>query len=187
MTTDIAEQVEATLDAPTDEFQSELPTLLDDLTGQEQAFADSHPELFTALVARLDDLDIAAFVEEYPETADQFQDVLWNGMEVLVANDPDLQAEITTNVSVNFEANDCEMVGHIELDMDQGTITGGAGTLDDATLRIGAPADTLVGFVTGSVDPVQGFLSQSYNLDGPLGKGTKLAPVMANLSESIPS
>lgn len=187
MTDDIASRIEASLEKSQDELESDLPELLEDVDGQTRELVEAHPDLFGRLVGRMEELDIASFVETTPETADQFQEMLWTGMEVLVENSPEVQDEIAQDISVNFEATDCPMTGHLEVDGSAQTVTGGAGHLEDPTLEITGPADNLVGLMTGGTDPVQGFMAQQYELDGPVAQGTQLAPVMSNLSENIPS
>lgn len=185
MTDDIEATVEASLEKSQAELADDLPALLADAEGETREFVQANPGLFGRLVGRMDDLDVAAFVEEHPETADRFQDFLWTGIEVLVANEPDVQDQITQDITVTFEATDCEMSGHMRVDAGAETITGGAGTLEDPTLEICGPADNLVGLITGGIDPVQGFMSQQYEMDGPVATGTQLAPLMGELAESF--
>lgn len=187
MTDEIETRIEESLDKSEDELQDDLPGLLAAADGQVRELVEANPELFGRLVGRMEEMDIATFVESNPETADQFQDLLWTGMEVLVENSPEVQSEIVQDITVNFEAKDAPMTGHLKVDGSAQTVTGGAGHLDDSTLEITGPADNLVGLMTGSVDPVQGFMAQQYELDGPVAQGTQLAPVMSNLSENIPS
>lgn len=187
MTDEITERIDESLDASVDELEDELPALLDAVDGQTRELVEDNPVLFGRLVGRMEELDIAEFVSENPETADQFQDLLWTGMEVLVENTPEVKAEIVQDITVNFEADDCPMEGHLEVDGEAQTVTGGAGTIEDPVLEISGPAGNLVGLMTGDIDPVQGFMSQQYELDGPVAQGTQLAPVMSNLSENIPS
>lgn len=187
MTDDIESRIEASLEKSEDELAEDMPELLDEVDGQTRELVEQNPALFGRLVGRMEQIDIAEFVSENPQTADQFQELLWTGMEVLVENSPEVQEEIVQDITVNFEATDAPMTGHLEVDGSAQTVTGGAGHLDDPTLEITGPADNLVGLMTGTVDPVQGFMSQQYELDGPVAQGTQLAPVMSNLSENIPS
>jgi putative sterol carrier protein len=174
---------EELLDASPDELANELPAFLGSIDGETEAFVRSNPETFGDIVGRMEEIDIAAFVEKNPETADAFQDFLWTGTEVLVENDESVREQITQDITVNFEADDCAMDGHLEVDAESETLTGGAGTLADPILEIEGPADNLVGLIIGDIDPVQGFMSQQYELDGPVQVGTQLAPIMGALSE----
>lgn len=183
MTDEIATQAETLLEASTDELETELPDLLSNAEDNTRTFVQEHPGLFGRVVGRLEEVDVATFVEANPETADQFQDFLWTGVEVLAENSEEVQSQINQHITVNFYADDCEMDGHLELDADEGTMSGGAGTLEDPVLEIEGPADNLVGLITGAIDPVQGFMSQQYELDGPVAQGTQLAPVMGSLAE----
>jgi putative sterol carrier protein len=184
---ELTTQIENVVDASPDELEEELSTLLAAVDDDTSAVVADDPEAFAELVGNLEDIDIAGFVESNPDTADQFQELLWSGMEVLAAQSDDTQGQMNMDITVNFEADDCPMTGHMQIDSGEKTLTGGAGHLDDPILEITGPADTLVGLMTGSVDPVQGFMSQQYELDGPVDKGTQLAPVMDSLSDDIPA
>jgi putative sterol carrier protein len=104
----------------------------------------------------------------------------------MVEENPEVKDQITEDITTNFEADDCSMEGHLEVDKDDEIITGGAGQLADSDILITGPADVLVGLITGDVDPIQGFMQQQYEMDGPVQKGTKLAPIMNSLSEKVP-
>lgn len=182
---ELTDRIEASLEKSADELEADLPDLLADLDGQTREFVQENPGLFGRLVGRMDEMEVAPFVEANPQTADQFQNFLWTGMEVIVENSPEVQEQIGQDITVNFEATDCPMDGHMEVDGTEKTLTGGAGTLDDPTLKISGPADNLVGLITGAIDPVQGFMSQQYEMDGPVATGTQLAPIMGSLSESF--
>ncbi|WP_336135217.1 SCP2 sterol-binding domain-containing protein [Natronomonas amylolytica] len=181
--TEATTYAEDLLDASTDDLADELSGFLADVDGETEAFVRANPELFGAVVGRMEEIDIAAFVDANPETADGFQDFLWTGTQVLVENDESVREQITQDITVNFEADDCAMAGHLEVDAASETLTGGAGILEDPILEIEGPADNLVGLITGDIDPVQGFMSQQYELDGPVHVGTQLAPIMGALSE----
>ena len=183
---DIIQRIEASLDKSDEELEEDLPGLLDDMEGRTEELVREHPVTFGKVVQRMSDMDVASFVSENPETADQFQELLWAGMNQLVEQNPEVREQINEDITVNFVADDCPMEGHLEVDEESETITGGAGLLDDPTLEISGPADTLVGLITGSVDPIQGFMQQRYEMDGPVQKGTRLAPIMNTLSENIP-
>ena len=185
-TDDIIQRIEASLEKSDEELEAELPGLLDDMQGRTDELVRQHPETFGQVVERMRDMDVASFVSENPETADQFQELLWTGMNQLVENSPEVREQINEDITVNFIAEDCPMEGHLVVDSEEETIRGGAGLLDDPTLKITGPADTLVGLITGSVDPIQGFMQQRYEMDGPVQKGTRLAPIMNSLSENIP-
>ncbi|WP_254535170.1 SCP2 sterol-binding domain-containing protein [Halomarina litorea] len=186
MTDDTVTRLESALDQSDEKLADDLPNLLESMEGRTEDLVREHPAIFGRLVRRMETMDIAGFVDDHPEVADQFQELLWTGMEVLVRESPEVQESIGEDITVNFRATDCEMDGHLTVDGDEQVITGGAGLLDDPTLEIDGPADVLVGLVTGSVDPIQGFLTQQYQMDGPVQKGTRLAPIMNDLADNIP-
>lgn len=187
MNDDLIRRIEAATEQPDDELEERLPGLLEDLEGHARALVRERPETFGRVVERMRALDVAAFVTDSPETADRFQELLWAGVGVLVEERSAVRERIDEDVTANFAATDCPMTGHLEVDADERTIRGGAGTLEDPMLEISGPADTLVGLVAGDVDPIQGFMRQRFEMDGPVDKGTGLAPVIDSVSRNIPS
>lgn len=185
--TDIIRRIETTLDAPDDKLAAELPALLNEIEGETETLLLENPALFARITQRMDAVDIGAFATEHPETVEQFQGMLWTGMGLLVQASPDVRESITEDISVNFEATDAPMTGHLEVIEDEETIEGGTELLDDPDLTITGPADELVGIITGTVDPIQGFMQQKYQMDGPIQKGTQLASTMGQLTKLLPS
>ncbi|WP_312907549.1 SCP2 sterol-binding domain-containing protein [Natronosalvus caseinilyticus] len=184
---ELIQDIEASLDKPDDELEDDLPDLLGRMESQTDELVREYPATFGRVVQRMETMDIASFVSDNPETADQFQELLWAGMNVLVETSSEVRENINEDITVNFEADDCPMAGHLEVDSEDQTMRGGSGKLDDPMLEITGPADTLVGLIVGSVDPIQGFMQQKYEMDGPVHKGTRLAPIMNSLSEQVPA
>ena len=182
----LVQRIEASLDKTDEELKEDLASLLEDLEGRTEEFARENPVVFGEVVNRMETMDVASFVSDNPDVANQFQELLWAGMNVLVEETPKVKEQITDTITVNFTATDCPMEGHLDIDDQRETVAGGAGHIDDPTLEISGPADVLVGLITGDVDPIQGFMQQRYEMDGPVQKGTRLAPIMNTLSENIP-
>lgn len=183
---ELVQRIEASLEKTDEELEDELPSLLNELEGRTEEFARDDPVVFGNVVTRMEEMDVASFVSANPDVADQFQELLWAGMNVLVEQTPEVKDQINETITVNFTATDCPMEGHLEIDDQHETVSGGAGHIDDPTLEISGPADVLVGLITGAVDPIQGFMQQRYEMDGPVQKGTRLAPIMNTLSSNIP-
>ncbi|WP_330631737.1 SCP2 sterol-binding domain-containing protein [Halocatena halophila] len=186
MTTDPIGKIEAALELSDDELAEKLPDVLDELEGQTEQLMLEQPALFARVTQRMDAIDVGTLANEQPETVEQFQALLWTGMELLVRASPDVQSSITDDISVNFQADDAPMTGHLELDGSSQTITGGTDLLAEPDLSITGPADELVGIITGSTDPIQGFMQQRYQLEGPIQKGTQLAGTMGQLTALLP-
>jgi putative sterol carrier protein len=182
----LVQRIEDSLAQDQDQLEEDLPDILADMEGQTDELVREHPQVMGDILGRMEEMDIASFVSDNPETADQFQELLWAGMRVMVEENPEVKDQINEDIAVNFEADDCPMEGHLVVDEDEQTITGGAGQIDDPDITITGPADVLVGLITGDVDPIQGFMQQKYEMDGPVQKGTKLAPIMNSLSEKVP-
>lgn len=187
MSDELITRIEESLDKDEEQLKEDLPGLLDEIEGQERELVTENPQVFAEVIGRMGEIDIAEFYEDEPEAADQFQDLLWTGVNVLVENNEDIQDQISTDITANFEADDCPMEGHLDVDADEQTVTGGSGTVDDADLTLTGPADTLTGLITGGIDPVQGFMQQQYELDGSVQKGTQLASVMGEITDNVPS
>lgn len=183
---DTADRLETALDGSDEEFTDALPAVLETASEEPTQFAAEHPDLVARLVDRMDDVDAAGFFSEHPESADQFQELLWSSVHVLVEYTPERKEEITEDITANFEADDSPMAGYLEIDSGERTARGGAGTREDADLSLYGPTDVLVGLITGSRDPVQGFMQGEYELEGDVGKGTRLSGVMGAVAEEAP-
>lgn len=181
--TDLEQRIEESFELDEDELKEELPGLLDGLEGNTADLVEENPEILTRLMTRMEEIDTAEFANDAPDVAEKFQDFLWETTTELVRRDDDMRNEIDLDIKVNFEANDSPMQGHLEVDQDEQLIYGGAGLLDDADLHITADSNTLVAMLTGDVDPVQGFMSGQYEMDGPVDKGMQLAPIMNSMTE----
>lgn len=186
-TDDTAERIETVLDKPDDQLADELPALLDEIAGQTEQLLLENPALFARVTQRMDAVDISEFATEQPETVERFQAMLWTGMELLAQASSDVQESITEDITVNFEANDAPMTGHLHVIETDQTIRGDTDLLEDPDLTITGPADELVSLITGSGDPVQGFMQGRFEMDGDIQKGTRLAATMNELTRLLPN
>ncbi|WP_299270327.1 SCP2 sterol-binding domain-containing protein [Halorientalis sp.] len=186
-TAELAERVERVLELPTDELTAELPDVLDELEGQVDVLALENPLLLADVIDRVGDVDVAAFAAENPDTVDQFQELQWQGVELLAQFSPDVQQSIEADTTVNFEATDAPMASHLELDAETGSVSGGAGLATDPDLEIRGPANTLTALTTGQLDPVSGYEGDQFEMDGSEATGDQLATTMGKLAEKLPS
>lgn len=143
-----------------------------------------HPEVLTAVVDGLLQIDTAVFVGEHPEAADQLLELLWDGLRI-AAVEADLDG-LSSRVTVSFVADDCSLAGHLDIDGDAGTITGGTDQAADSDVIISAPADVLVGLLAGDLDPKLGFMRGRFTIDGSTETAMALVPVLDDLSEQLP-
>ena len=183
---DTVERIETVLDKPDDELAAELPGLLDDIEGQTERLLLENPALFARVTRRMDAVDIAAFASESPETVERFQAMLFTGMELLARASPGVQESITEDITTNFEATDAPMTGHLRVVEAENTIRGGTDRREDPDLTITGTADELVALITGTTDPVQGFMQGRFGMDGDIQKGTRLAATMGELTRLLP-
>ncbi len=168
-----------------EELKQNLPELLDALADDVEALVEERAEDVPRLLSRLDSTDVEGFANDAPEVAEEFQDFLWDATSALVDRDEELQQNITQSATVNFEATDSPMEGHLEVDADAGALEGGAGNVDGADLNITGPSNTLAGMLTGSTDPVQGFMAGEFEMDGDVDTGMELASVITPVHERL--
>lgn len=183
---ELVDRIEDSLEQDQDALEEDLPGILSEMEGRTDDLVREHPQVLADVLSRMAAMDVASFVSENPETADQFQELLWSGMRVMVEQNPEVKEQITEDITTNFAADDCPMEGHLRVDGDANTVTGGSGQLDDADLTITGPADVLVGLVTGDVDPMKGLMRRQFELDGSMSTATKLVPIMDALSNQLP-
>ncbi|MCX2818191.1 SCP2 sterol-binding domain-containing protein [Haladaptatus sp. F3-133] len=167
-----------------EELKNNLTSLLNDIDDVE-ALVEQRSEDVPRLLSRLDGTDVEEFANDAPEVAEEFQDFLWDATSALVDRDEELQENITQNATVNFEADDSPMRGHLRVEDEAGTLEGGAGHVDGADLHITGPSNTLAGMLTGSTDPVQGFMAGEFEMDGDVDTGMELASVMTPVHERL--
>jgi putative sterol carrier protein len=185
-TNDTVDRIEAAIELSDDELAAELPAILDRVEGRTEELAMNNPALFGQVVQRMGEMDVGEFASEHPETVERFQDVLWTGMDLLVQFSPDVQATITQDVTVNFDADDAPMTGSLALDADERTVEGSTDCQEDPDLVITGPANVLVSLITGGVDPVQGFMTKEFEMEGDVQKGMQMAETMEGLTGKLP-
>ncbi|MFW5929635.1 MAG: SCP2 sterol-binding domain-containing protein [Halobacteriota archaeon] len=184
---DASEMIDQYFEMDEEELKDSLPQLLDTVEGNVQALVEEREDDVPRLLRKLDETDVEEFANDAPEVAERFQDFLWEATAELIERNEELKQNITTSATVNFEADDSPMQGHLEVDADQQTITGGAGSLDDAQLHVTGPSNVLAGMLTGSTDPVQGFMAGEFEMDGEVDKGMELAQVMTPINQKLAS
>jgi len=181
----LVEDIDRYFEMSDEELKENLPSLLDDLEGRVDELVEDHRGDVPRLLNRLDDTDVEEFANDAPEVADRFQDFLWDATNALVERDKELRENITQSAKVNFEADDSPMAGHVVVDADERTFEGGSGNIDGTDLQITGPSNVLAGMLTGSTDPVQGFMAGEFDMDGDVDLGMELASVMTPVHERL--
>lgn len=183
MQEDTISRIEASLDKPIEDLEPELPGLLDEIDGRTRELVETDPVVFVQVVDRLKDVDVGEFAAENPETAAQFQDLLWSGVEIFVEYNPETVENIPEETVVDFTATDAPLAGHLRIHPRDHRLTGETGTTDEADISLSGPADTLVGIITGEVDPVQGFMAGEFELDGDVGRAAQLGELFGTIAD----
>ncbi|WP_254524963.1 hypothetical protein [Natrinema caseinilyticum] len=182
---DLLQEIDASLEKSDDEFEADLPRLFDAMDGNTEALVRNNPATVRRVIDRIGSVDFASVVSDTPEIARLVQELIWTRTAVLVESSPDVRATIDDDITASLEATDCPMTGYLVVDEAERTMYGGPGRLDDPMLEITGPAETLVGLIVGTVHPIRGYIQQQYDMDGPVHKGTRLAPIMDSLSEQV--
>ncbi len=182
MSEDLKSMVESALALSQEELKSSLPFLMDAIKGfGAKEMIKTIPDFIPRMMQKIELLDLPKFVREAPEGTAKFLDVLWEGARFMAQEDPELTEKLKEIgfVRVNFEATDSPMKGHFKIE--GGKLSGGGKPVMLADLTIEAPTDTLVGLLTGRVDPVWGALKGEYKVKGKVSTAMKLAPLMKRL------
>jgi hypothetical protein len=175
------------LEQSDEEFTAALPAALDDVADDVAALLERDPELFESLTRRMSTLDgIADFASEDPETVEQFLSVMWTGMGIVAENVDAVRDAISGDYRVMWECEDSPITFHVETDADAGTISGGPGGLEDASVTFSGDTDTMFSMLNDpDFNAVQAFMQQEYSLDGPMGEAQQFGAMMETVSDSM--
>ncbi|MFB6347185.1 MAG: hypothetical protein ABEK50_15790 [bacterium] len=132
----LVDDVEEAFELNAEELKKELPSLLDKLDENVVELVEDNPELITRLFEKMDEINAGNLAEDTPEVANQFQGFLWSTTEEFISRDDEIQSQINSDLTVNYVATDSPMEGHLSVDSDEKTITGGTETVGNADLTI---------------------------------------------------
>lgn len=182
---DLKSNLEELLAMSPEELQTKLGPVMDQVKGKVAELMETMPDLPQRMAASLSQMDVAKFSNDAPEASAKFTDVLWESIGALAEKNADLKSKVTGvgDIEVNFEANDSPMKGHMKTS--GGKLTGGSAQLETATFKTIGPTSVMIGLITGSVDPISGFMSKQYTSEGSMATGMKLAPVMSAIARAL--
>jgi len=185
MANELRKAVEEMISMPEKELAKKLPSLASKLRGHIGELITAMPDLVPRIVRRMEEIDSKRFMNEAPEAAKLFTDLVWEGVSVLVERNPELKGDLEKlgNMTMNFKATDSPLEVHVNIS--NGKISGGAGLAEKADLTFSGTTENIIKLMTGAMDPVSGFMSGKYKMDGNLTVGMKLAPVMTKLTKTV--
>ncbi len=185
MTRKLRKIVEEMFSMPEEELAKKLPSLVSELKGHVKELIENVPDLVPRMVKRLEEIDSKRFMSEAPEVAKDFTSLVWEGVSVVVERSPELKSDLEKlgSVAMNFKATDSPLEVHVKIS--DGKISGGVGLAENADLTFSGTTENIIKLMTGSIDPVSGFMSGKYKMDGNLAVGMKLAPVMTKLTKAV--
>lgn len=170
------------LTLPPDKLKRSFASCLEDirLYGTMKAIEESQT-LFSQIIRRLVELDVARFTREVPQSMDMFMNLLWEGIALVSAEDEHFVSILkgTRDLSVNLEASDSSLRSHFQIR--QGILSGGSGMLHfkDQDLRYLGPTETILKALAG--DMAWGKLTR----EGHPGLVPMMKPVLQGISNII--
>ncbi|MDY6778976.1 MAG: hypothetical protein SV760_00180 [Halobacteria archaeon] len=144
-----------------------------------------YPDQVNEFIYFVDGIDASRVSDEYPEAVTRIQNLLWEIHSVKVERYEALSDSIDSTTSANYESKNGEFSGHIRTDASTRTISGGAGHIEDADLRIIGPSEVLKGIATGSVDPIRAHLLRMYTVDGSYIRAGRLAKILRRVTRRM--
>ncbi len=182
---DLKKAVEEALELPVDQLKENLIPLLNGIKefGVAQLI-ELVPDLVPKLINKLKNVDVIKFVKEAPEASAKFMDLLWEGISVMVEKNPDIKEALKKagEVSVNFEAIDSPMKGHLKIS--EGKLSGGGYPLANADMTIKGYTKSLIGVLVGEIDPTEAFFKQVIKMEGgSIPLGMKVSSAMMEVAE----
>ena len=168
-----------------EELKTQLGPIADRTKGHVAELMQVMPNLPKLLAESLGKMDVAKFSNEAPEVSAKFTDILWESISVLAEKNADLKSKVAAvgDIEVNFQATDSPMKGSMKIK--GGKLTGGSTQLATATFKTIGPTKVMIGLITGSVDPIGGFMSKQYTSEGSMATGMKLSPVMSAIARAL--
>ena len=161
-----------------------LPKLLSTLEGRADEMLADHPEAVDVLLQRVDEADVAMMAREDTETVKRFHDFVWEVVAAKFDRYAMLRDAIDVSVRARYAAVDSPLNGHVITDASRGHIEGGSTDIENPDLRIEGPTETVVGLLTGTTDPVQGFLDGEFDMQGRIDAGYRLGEILKRASRS---
>jgi hypothetical protein len=181
------DELATVLEQEDEDLKAALPEALDGATEALPTLLQEHPDTFERLSIRLCTLDgIADYADEEPETVDRFLAVLWGGLGFISENVSEVQSEVTEAFSVAWDATDSDVAFHVTSDPDPGTVSGGPGLVEDPTLTFEGETDVLFSMLNDpEFDPVQAFMNDEFELDGPVNRAMTFAQMMEAVTTNV--
>lgn len=178
--------VERSLDEPFAPEEAEaLPHLLSGGPEAARRAVTERPEHANGLMDDIDETDVAEAARRDPEVVEEVQRLLWTVHRVKVERFPALGSAVEKSVSVNYEASDSPLEGHMETDADAGSLSGGPYVLDHADLTLTGGSNVLAGLLTGSNDPIRAYERGEISVQGSLTDARGLAEALRRVTRRL--
>lgn len=165
------------------ELMQELPKQAPKLKEHVRELIDSVPNLVPRMIKRLEQTDVKKFVNEAPQAAKEFTNLVWEGVSILAERTPDVKRDLENlgTVVMNFKATDSPL--EVTMKISGGKVTGNWGLAEKADLEFSGTMENIMGLLLGSIDPVRGFMLRKFSMKGGMTLGMKVAPVMSKLAK----
>jgi hypothetical protein len=145
-----------------------------------------YPDFVGRLLAVVRNADAAALFCCFPERAEQFMDLLWEGVSSRAERNKEMKSlleKAERPMQVNIEASDSPFRGHFIVR--GGKITGGAGLLHfkDEDFRFMGPTEVLMELLTGNLP--MGFSNLRLQTAGHSGWVSRIAPIIREMTRIL--
>jgi hypothetical protein len=179
--------IEELLRVPAEALMDELSQSLEDIRsyGIGRVLQEC-PDFLARLLNKLKHMDAAGLFSRVPAVADQFTDLLWEGVGSRADQSPvvkSLLEKAERDLHVNIEASDSPFKGHFVVE--KGKIIGGWGLLHfkDEDFRFMGPTEVLIELLLG--DLPLGFSNLRLQTAGHSGWVSRVSPVMREIAKLL--
>ena len=183
----VRKSIEELLRVPAEALEDELSKSLEDIRryGIGRVLQES-PDFLARLLNKLKQMDAAGLFSRVPAVADQFTDLLWEGVGSRADQSPvvkSLLEKAERDLHVNIEASDSPFKSHFVVE--KGKIIGGWGLLHfkDEDFRFMGPTEVLIELLLG--DLPLGFSNLRLQTAGHSGWVSRVSPVMREIAKLL--
>lgn len=175
------------LEQDDDQLKADLPDALAGAEDDLETLLLEHPDCFESLSRRMSTLDgIAEYAEAEPETVERFFTILWGGLELISENVQTVREQVTNEYTVNWKATDSDVRFHMSSHPSSGTVSGGPGLHEDASLEFEGETDVLLSQLNDpDFNPVQAFMEGEFQLQGEVDQAMSFAQMMETVTENV--
>jgi len=128
---------------------------------------------------KMGDIDVEALIP----LAKLVMPTLFEGMQELLTNSEEAKEEMAEMEDITLEIAVPEIDFYMNIQIKDGSFSGGEGKLPDAELKVGVKRDVFLNLVKGEGDLVSAYMAGGMTLEGPLNKAMILQSLFEIMSD----